>query len=191
MKILVINAGCQLGGHGGTLNQSFTELAQKVLTDMGHSVAVTHIKDGWNKEEEIQKLLDADRILLQTPGWWMGLPWQMKKYFDEVLTGSPLIPNGDGRHRDKPECRYGSGGVFTQKKVMVSSTWNAPEEAFSDPSQFFEGRGPDGVFFPVRKVFEFMGYEMLPYFMSNDVFKNPTIEEDFVRFEAHLRRFFA
>ncbi len=26
------------------------------------------------------------RIILQMPGWWMGTPWTVKRYLDEVLT---------------------------------------------------------------------------------------------------------
>ena len=69
---------------------------------------------------------------------------------------------------------------------MISTTWNAPKEAFEDPSQFFEGVGIDGVLFGVHKTFQFLGMQKLPTFMANDVLKNPTHEADFARFKAHL-----
>ncbi len=64
-------------------------------------------------------------------------------------------------------------------------------EAFTDPKQFFEGRGIDGVFLPLHKTFEFIGMKPMASFMANDVFKNPTIEADFERFKKHLATEFA
>ncbi len=73
---------------------------------------------------------------------------------------------------------------------MISMTWNAPLEAFTEPMQFFEGKGIDGVLFPMHKTFAFLGMKPLPTFMANDVIKNPTLEADLERFKAHLIRCF-
>ena len=73
---------------------------------------------------------------------------------------------------------------------MISSTWNAPKTAFDRKGDFFEGRGVDGVFFPLIKAFEFLGMKQLPSFMCNDVVKNPHIGEDVKRWKEHLRRVF-
>lgn len=74
---------------------------------------------------------------------------------------------------------------------MLSSTWNAPQEAFEDPLQFFDGKGIDAVMMPVHKTFLFLGMRPLPSFMANDVLKNPRIAEDLDRFKIHLIRYFA
>ena len=34
----------------------------------------------------MQKFLWADVVIYQMPGWWMGAPWTVKKYLDEVFT---------------------------------------------------------------------------------------------------------
>ncbi|MCF0254619.1 MAG: NAD(P)H-dependent oxidoreductase, partial [Duodenibacillus sp.] len=117
-------------------------------------------------------------------------PWQLKRYEDLVFVKPALCAGGDGRSREDRTRLYGRGGVNRDKVYMLSSTWNAPREAFEDPRQFFEGRGIDGLLFPLHKTFEFLGMRGLPSFMANDVFKNPTIEADVERFRSHLARYF-
>lgn len=190
MHFFIINAGCKYFGRGGTLSQAFVETAKTTLEGFGHTVEVTNLDDGWNPAEEVQKLVRADVVIVQTPAWYMSTPWQMKKYEDEVFMMSPASDGGDGRHRADPSKKYGRGGALKGRRFLISSTWNAPLEAFEDPSQFFEGRGPDGVFFPTRKAFEFIGFQAMPYFMANDVLKNPTIPEDLERWKAYLTKYF-
>ena len=73
---------------------------------------------------------------------------------------------------------------------MLSVTWNAPLEAFDDPSQFFEGAGVEGVYLPFHKANQFLGLEPIPSFIANDVEKNPKIEADLARFTGHLTEHF-
>lgn len=74
---------------------------------------------------------------------------------------------------------------------MLSVTWNAPLETFTDPAQFFEGLGVDGVYLPFHKANQFLGLEPVPFFIANDVEKNPQIEADLKRFVAHLDAYFS
>ena len=189
MQILIINAGCRNFGKGGTLSRTMVELAVETLQGLGHTTAVTELDAGWDIAEEVKKVLAADAVIIQTPGWWMSTPWQLKKYEDEVFV-QPGIASGDGRSRNDPTKRYGTGGQLHDKRYLISSTWNAPLEAFTDPDQFFEGRGIDGLFMPLHKTFEFIGMRRLPSFMVNDVFKHPTIPEDLERWKAHLTKLF-
>ena len=189
MNFLIINAGCRHFGRGGTLSKTMTDTAVSVLEGLGHRTVVTEIENGWTIEEEVRKILAADVLVIQTPGWWMSTPWQLKKYEDEVFV-QPGIASGDGRSRNDPTKRYGTGGQLHDKRYLISSTWNAPLEAFTDPDQFFEGRGIDGLFMPLHKTFEFIGMRRLPSFMVNDVFKHPTIPEDLERWKAHLTKLF-
>lgn len=190
LHFLIINAGCQYFGRGGKLSKTFVDLAKTTLEGFGHEVELTNLDDGWSIEEEAKKLERADVVIVQTPAWYMSTPWQMKKYEDEVFMHPIASAGGDGRHRGDPSKEYGTGGVLKGRRFLISSTWNAPREAFEDPSQFFEGRGPDGVFFPTRKAFEFIGFKAMPYFMANDVLKNPTIPEDLERWKAYLTAHF-
>lgn len=127
---------------------------------MGHQVQVTHIDAGYEVEEEIQKWLWADVVIQQTPAWWMGVPWIVKKYIDEVFTlGHGRLYQSDGRTRQDPEKNYGSGGLLQGKQYMLSVTWNAPAIAFTDPKQFFAAivrRGINGKSAPACTDFNHM-----------------------------------
>lgn len=76
------------------------------------------------------------------------------------------------------------------KQYMLSVTWNAPAIAFTDPKQFFEAAGVDGVYIATHKAYQFLGMTPLPTFMSNDVIKNPTIDRDIQNYQAHLTTVF-
>ena len=139
----------------------------------------------------MQKILWADVVIYQMPGWWMGAPWTVKKYLDEVFTaGHGSLYANDGRTRSDASQKYGSGGLIQGKQYMLSLTWNAPVQAFEDPSDFFEGKGVDAVYFPFHKANEFLGMSALPTFICNDVMKVPNIERDVARYEQHLARVF-
>lgn len=99
--------------------------------------------------------------------------------------------DGDGRTRRDASKQYGSGGMLTGKKYMLSLTFNAPREAFNDPSQeFFAGKSVDDLFLPAHLNFKFFGMSPLETFSCHDVMKNPDIENDFRRFDQHLDRLF-
>jgi putative NADPH-quinone reductase len=68
---------------------------------------------------------------------------------------------------------------------------NAPKNAFDDPDQdLFRGRSVDDLFFPMHMNFRFFAMQPLDTFVCYDVLKNPDIENDLVRFEAHLSKHF-
>lgn len=186
-KVFIIDSGVHQGFAQGELNHHYAQLAQTTLTELGYEVEVRRVEDDWDVATDAAKVAAADIIIVQVPGFWMSIPWQLKKYLDFVFCDSQ-VANGDGRHRADPSAKYGTGGKLTGKKFMISTTWNAPLEAFTDPDQFFEGKGIDGVFFPLRKTFEFIGIkDQIPTFMANDVVKNPDHEGDQARFIAHLK----
>ncbi|MFH7346857.1 NAD(P)H-dependent oxidoreductase, partial [Pseudomonas syringae group genomosp. 7] len=77
----------------------------------------------------------------QRPGWWMGAPGTVKKSIDEVCpAGHGSLSANDGRTRADASQTYGSGGLLHGKQNMISETWNAPQKAFDDPSDFFEAK---------------------------------------------------
>ena len=189
-KILILDCGCQNFGKGGKLNHYYSDLAAKELEQMGYEVQISLIGVSWELAAEVKKILWADVIIVQTPGWSMSTPWQFKRYQVEVFV-QPGILGTDGRHHSNPSEGYGTGGILTHKRYMLSSTWNAPKEAFDKKDGFFGGIGIDGVLLPVHKEFQFLGMKPLPSFMANDVIKNPTFEEDIKRFKAHLKEVFS
>ena len=109
MQFLIINAGCTHFGHGGTLSAAMVEKARETLKKLGHSVEETRLENGWDNAEEAEKILRADAVIVQTPGWWMSTPWQLKKYEDDVFV-DPILCGGDGRSRKDPQKKYGTAG---------------------------------------------------------------------------------
>ncbi len=96
------------------------------------------MENGYNPDEEVEKHLEADVIILQTPVNWFGAPWIYKKYVDEVFNSglmSQKFLTDDGRTREDPSRQYGTGGKMQGKKFMVCATWNAPKESFNNPDQ--------------------------------------------------------
>ncbi|PIA67595.1 NAD(P)H-dependent oxidoreductase [Pseudomonas sediminis] len=190
-KILLLNGGKAFAHSHGQYNTTLHDAAVAFLDRAGFDVKTTFIDGGYDVEEEVQKFLWADVVIYQMPGWWMGAPWTVKKYLDEVFTaGHGSLYANDGRTRSDASQKYGSGGLIQGKQYMLSLTWNAPVQAFEDPSDFFEGKGVDAVYFPFHKANEFLGMTGLPTFICNDVMKVPSIEQDVARYEQHLAEVF-
>jgi len=188
-KVLIINAHEPYPFSEGKLNKTLVEMAQHHLEGKGYEVQVTSMTDEYLTDREIDKHQWADVVILQTPVNWMGVPWTFKKYMDEVYTAGMdgRLCDGDGRTRKDPAKQYGTGGTLTGKKYMISLTYNAPAVAFDNPEQdFFEGKGHDELFWPTHLNFRFFGMSPLATFACYDVLKNPDVENDFKRFEAHL-----
>ena len=189
MKILLINGGKAFAHSGGELNNTLHSVAVSTLTEMGYEIRETVIDQDYDLETEVQNFLWADTIVYQMPGWWMGAPWIVKRYIDEVFTeGHGALYASDGRSRQDPTKQYGSGGLLQGRRYMLSLTWNAPLEAFDEPGNFFEGRGVEGVYFPFHKSQEFIGLEALPTFIANDVMKVPQVDRNKADYRDHLRK---
>ncbi|MFJ3484751.1 NAD(P)H-dependent oxidoreductase [Pseudomonas sp. NPDC090202] len=190
-KILFINGGKQFAHSDGRYNLTLHDAALAFMDRAGFDVQQTFVDGGYDVAEEVQKMLWADVIVWQMPGWWMGAPWTVKKYIDEVFTeGYGSLYANDGRTRSDSSQKYGSGGLLHGKQYMISATWNAPQQAFDDPTDFFEGKGVDAVYFPFHKANQFLGMTGLPTFLAVDVMKVPNIENDVKRYEAHLASVF-
>lgn len=108
-KILIVNGAATFNGHGGSLNTHYSEFAAEVLRDLGHSVELTTVARDFDPAEEAAKVVAADAIIMQFAGWWMGQPWQVKRWEDLVFT-RPEIASGDGRSRTDRTAIYGTGG---------------------------------------------------------------------------------
>ncbi len=190
-KIFIINAGKKFAHSQGALNNTLTKVAADFLSEAGHQVRITAVDQGYDIEQEITHYLWADTIIYQMPGWWMGQPWILKKYIDEVFTaGHGRLYASDGRTRSDASKKYGSGGLLQGTHYMLSLTWNAPLDAFTDAEQFFTGVGVDGVYLPFHKANQFLGMSALPTFILNDVIKQPQIEQDIIKYREHLGRVF-
>ncbi len=193
-NILIINGHQPYPFSEGRLNAALVERARAQLTAWGHTLRVTSVAEGYAIEAEIESHRWADTIIMQFPANWMGVPWSLKKYMDEVYSAGMdgRLCDGDGRSRKDPSRQYGSGGTLSGRSYMLSLTFNSPAEAFDDPGQYlFGGRSVDDLMFPQHMNFRFFDMTPLPTFAAYDVMKNPQIEADFARFDAHLASHFA
>ncbi|MFR4544586.1 NAD(P)H-dependent oxidoreductase [Campylobacter upsaliensis] len=190
MQALLINGSKKFGNDGTRLNATLQSVAKEELESKGYKVLETIIDKGYKVEEELKKIADSHLIIYQMPAWWMGEPWIVKKYIDEVyLAGVGVLFANDGRSRADESLKYGSGGLARDKRIMLSVTWNAPKEAFIESNGFFEGVGVEGVYLHLRKAHEFCGMEWLPIFMCNDVVKNPQVERYITKYREHIRTY--
>ena len=192
-NVFLINGHQSYPFSKGELNRSLVQLAEDHLLGNGYEVQVTTMADEFDVAEEIERHQWADVVFLQTPVNWMGVSWSFKRYMDSVYSAGMdgRLCAGDGRSRQDPSKQYGTGGTLVGKKYALSLTFNAPREAFDDPAQvFFEGRSVDDLFWPMHLNFRFFGMEALPTFACHDVMKNPDVENDLVRFRAHLAEYF-
>ncbi len=191
-NILIINGHQYYPFSEGKLNATLVEKAVSMLEAKGNKTRVVTISEDINVERELENHQWADIVILQTPVNWMGVTWSFKKYMDEVYTagmGGALCV-GDGRTEDAPKKNYGMGGTLTNTKYMMSLTFNAPEEAFNDENEFFNGKSIDDLLFPMHMNFKFFGMKPMETFACFDVMKNADVENDFKRFEAHINKHF-
>ena len=188
-KVHILNGHQPYPFAEGRLNAAFVERARNRLAGKGYEVRVTEVAKGYDVETEVANHQWADIVIMQFPENWMGGPWSFKKYMDEVYTAgmNGRLCSGDGRTPEAPKANYGMGGMLKGKKYMLSLTFNAPREAFDDPSQaFFAGGSVDDLMRPMHLNAKFFALSPLPTFAAFDVMKNPEIEADFARFDAHL-----
>ncbi|MFG3255235.1 NAD(P)H-dependent oxidoreductase [Streptomyces sp. NPDC048172] len=191
-NVFVLNGHAQHQISPGKLNQAFTERAEAFFKDQGHEVRTTYVEQPFEIEAEIAKLKWADIVFLQAPVNWMGVSWAMKKYIDEIWTVGMMgeLSGGDGRTAEEPKKNYGLAPMLNGT-YMLSLTGNAPKEAFNDPQEkFFDGLSEDELMLPLHLNFKWIGLKPLPTFMAYDVLKNPDVESDFQRFDAHLAKHF-
>lgn len=188
-NIFILNGHQPYPFSEGRLTEALVDRATSFFAEQGHSVRISRVLDAYDPEEEVVNHQWADLVVMQFPVNWMSVPWSLKKYMDDVYTAGMdgRLCAGDGRVPEQPKANYGGGGALKGKKYMLSATLNAPSEAFNDKSEkFFEGASLDDLLYPVHLNAKFFDMEQLPTFGAFDVMKNPEIENDFVRFDAHL-----
>jgi len=192
-KVLLINTHLAYPNWSeGTLNASFHQKAKVFFEANNFEILETKVEDGYDANEEVEKHLAADIIILQTPINWFGAPWIYKKYVDDVFNSGLLSAKfltGDGRTKEDNTRQYGTGGKMQGKKFMVSSTWNAPEASFDDPDQvLFEGRSTADVLIQITSNYRFCGVDVLADYNCFDIFKDGDISGTLENYPAHLKQ---
>lgn len=192
-KIFIINGGQHFAHSGGKFNQTLVQWDQSFFTpDSGFEIQTTDINEPYDLDDEVSKFVWADIVIYHTPVWWFGLPHKFKEYLDTVFTAGHRkgIYYSDGRKRENPEINYGTGGSLHGRHYMLTTTWNAPETAFTLPGEFFHQKSVDeGVMFGFHRMNAFTGMKQLEGFHFHDLEKNATperIQDYFERYTHHL-----
>ncbi|RXK60789.1 flavodoxin family protein [Lacibacter luteus] len=180
MKIFIINGGQVFAHSGGFLNQRITEWDQSFFThENGFELKTTNINHAYDLQEEVEKFVWADIIIYHFPVWWFSVPHGLKEYLDKVLTAGHRagMYYSDGRKMNNPDRNYGTGGLLHGRKYMVTTSWNAPEAAFTLEDEFFQQKSVDeGVLFGFHRMNAFLALSALPSFHFHDVEKNMTAD---------------
>lgn len=178
-NIFVINAGQKFAHSGGKFNRSLTQWTINILKERGFEVRMTDINEIYDKFNEVENFKWADLIIYHTPIWWFQVPSKFKEYIDEVFTAGHDngIYSSDGRSRINPAINYGTGGLMQGKSYLVTSSWNAPDTAFTLEGEFFEQHSVDeGVLFGFHKMNQFAGLTRLEGMHFHDLEKNATAD---------------
>lgn len=193
-KIFIINGGQDFGHSGGKFNDTVAAQTLDFFTDRENfEVKLTNISNGYIPSEEVEKYVWADVVIYHTPIWWFQLPHNFKKYIDVVFTEGHAkgIYNSDGRSSKNPAINYGTGGTMHGRKYMLTTSWNAPKEAFTLPGEFFNERSvDDGPLFGFHRMNAFTGMEQLPSMHFHDIEKNSDVPRDLQLYSEHLTNVF-
>jgi NADPH dehydrogenase (quinone) len=179
-NILIVCAAQKTYISEGKFNRSLVQEAETVLGE-NHQVKVTMIEDGYDAEEEREKWLWANSVILQFPVFWFNCPGIMKTYMDTVYIRKVFYDRGTS---------YGTGGLLTGKTYMLSCTWNAPEAAFNDLETFYGGLDVDEALVAMHKAHQYIGMEPLPSFIVHNVITDPDFKAQKGLFHDHLKEMF-
>lgn len=189
-KIFVINGGQKFGHSGGRFNKTIFDTTIEFFENQpGFEVKYTDINNDYDPAEEVEKYVWADVVIYHTPIWWFQVPHGLKKYIDVVFTAGHAkgIYHSDGRKAENPTINYGTGGMLHGRQYMVTSSWNAPKEAFTLPNEFFNETSVDrGALFGFHRMNAFTGMTPLESLHFHDVEKNADIQRDLNVYKDHL-----
>ncbi len=181
-NVLLINGHEPYAFAEGRFNQTILNAIEDRLKE-DFTIVKTIVKNGYHVEEEQEKFKNADLIIFQFPVYWFSIPALMKKYIDEVYAYGVFFGMGE------EDAKYGFGnGLMNEKTYMFSITSNAPETAFNDKEQFFEGQSLDQFLFHMHKTNKFCGMNGLKSFAAYNVIKSPQIENDLRRLNTHIEK---
>lgn len=192
--IFIINGGQVFGHSGGLFNKTLSEFTSDYFKkELDFEVRLTDINKPYDAKQEVENYKWADVVIYHTPIWWFQVPHEFKKYIDVVFTAGHQtgIYKSDGRSSLNPTINYGTGGMLHGKQYLLTTSWNAPKEAFTLPGEFFNEKSVDeGPLFGFHRMNAFTGMTPLESIHFHDVEKNADIQSDLERYRAHLAKLF-
>ncbi|QMU83748.1 NAD(P)H-dependent oxidoreductase [Paenarthrobacter ureafaciens] len=132
MNVLLIDAHLNYPGWSeGTLNSTMTDIAKSFYTDTGHTVTETYIERGYDPQEEVQKHVDADLVILQTP--WLGprravqclCEFRVREWTQEVIHES--------WHADTPRSRSSPRSGRAKRCSTMAVRWSRSSRSSRSP----------------------------------------------------------
>lgn len=174
-RVLLLNLHQKYEGiANGNLTRELLKEARSFFQNNGYEIKETTIDEGYDVTEELDKFKWADLFFVQSPVYWMGLPWLGKKYIDDIFSAgvNTVTYSSDGRSRNDPSKTYGSGGLMEGKRYMLSFTYNCPVSEFNNPNGFFDGLSVDEANVALHKTFQFCGVKPYPTYSVHDIFKS-------------------
>lgn len=114
---------------GEKLNKLIATKTKEILESKGYKVTLNDITQKYDPKNEVKKIVDNDCIIFQYHIWWFNIPWEFKKWIYTVfmVVQGILWANDERTSSD------------SNKKYMLSTTWNEPVEAFNS-NQFLENK---------------------------------------------------
>lgn len=147
----------------------------------GTFAALNEQRNAWKTDSlpadvvaEISALERADLVILQFPLWWHGPPAILKGWMDRVFVSGGLYTS---------RKRYDTGH-FRGKRALVSVTTGAPEVAFGPGAR---GGDFDTLLWPIHYSLHYMGFSVVPPFISYGVQGHGYSYEDEAKVEKRLR----
>lgn len=193
-KIFIINGGQKFGHSGGKFNETIAKETEDFFKNNSNfEVKTTDINVAYNPAEEVKKFVWADVVVYHTPIWWFQLPHGFKKYIDVVFTEGhdTGIYHSDGRSSKNPAINYGTGGMLHGRTYLLTTSWNAPKEAFTLPGEFFNEKSvDDGPLFGFHRMNAFTGMTSLESMHFHDIEKNADVTRDLELYKEHLTKLF-
>lgn len=174
-RVLLLNLHQKYEGiANGNLTRDLLKEAKSFFQNHGYEIKETTIDEGYDVAQELEKFQWADLFFVQSPVYWMGLPWLGKKYIDDIFSGgvNTVTYASDGRSQNDPSKTYGSGGLMGEKRYMLSFTYNCPASEFDNPKGFFDGLSLDEANVALHKTFQFCGAKAYPSYAVHDIFKS-------------------
>ncbi len=193
-NILIINGWHSFSVAKGEFNKSLLTISESFFMDKNnYEVKVTKINEDYEVEKEVLKFIWADIIIYHTPIWWFSVPFRFKKYLDEVLTAGYRngLWNSDGRSLENPKINYGTDGLLKGKSYIMTTSWNAPKEAFTLPNELFNQMNVDNsVLSGFHAMNRYLGLSLIESLQFHDVEKNANIGEELSRYKLFLEKSF-
>ncbi|WP_026235920.1 NAD(P)H-dependent oxidoreductase [Echinicola pacifica] len=194
-NVFIINGGHPFAHSPGEFNATLLEKTSSYLSSKDcYAVQTSSVGEKYDVLEEVEKFKWADIIVYHTPIWWFQLPFGFKEYIDRVITAGHQrgIYDSDGRSSKNPAINYGTGGRLQGKKYIVTTSWNAPKEAFELEGEFFRQQSvDDSILFGFHRMNAFIGLERLASMHFHDVEKNADIPQELERYALFLEKMFS